>query len=65
MPLHDLDHSASPTIPPLIKAYLRVGAWVCGEPAWDPDFNTADLLMMLSLSRVDQRYVKHFMRNAA
>jgi putative hemolysin len=65
LPLHDLDHSVTPTIPPLIKAYLRVGAWVCGEPAWDPDFNTADLLIMLSMSRVNQRYVKHFMRNAA
>ena len=64
LPLHELDRSASPAIPPLIKAYLRVGAWVCGEPAWDPDFNTADLLMMLPLSRVDQRYAKHFMRNA-
>jgi putative hemolysin len=42
-----------------------VGAWVCGDPAWDPDFNTADLLMMLPLSRVDQRYAKHFMRHAA
>ncbi len=65
LPLHDLDRSASPVLPPLIKAYLRVGAWVCGEPSWDPDFNTADLLMMLSLSRVDQRYAKHFMRDAA
>jgi putative hemolysin len=65
LPLHDLDRSLSPVLPPLIKAYLRVGAWVCGEPSWDPDFNTADLLMMLSLSRVDRRYAKHFMRNAA
>lgn len=64
LPLHELDRSVSPAIPPLIKAYLRVGAWVCGEPAWDPDFNTADLLMMLPLSRVDERYAKHFMRNA-
>jgi putative hemolysin len=64
LPLHELDRSAPPSVPPLIKAYLRVGAWVCGEPAWDPDFNTADLLMMLPLSRVDQRYAKHFMRNA-
>jgi putative hemolysin len=65
LPLHELDRSAPPVIPPLIKAYLRVGAWVCGDPAWDPDFNTADLLMMLPLSRVDQRYARHFMRNAA
>jgi putative hemolysin len=62
--LHELDQDAAPSIPSLIKAYLRVGAYVCGEPAWDPDFNTADLLMLLPLSRMDQRYAKHFMRNA-
>ena len=28
------------------SGYLRVGAYVCGEPAWDPDFNTADLLLL-------------------
>jgi putative hemolysin len=65
LPLHELNCAAAPAIPPLIKAYLRVGAWICGEPAWDPDFNTADLLMLLPFSRVDQRYAKHFMRHAA
>jgi putative hemolysin len=64
LPLKQFDANAAPVIPPLIKAYLRVGAYVCGEPAWDPDFNTADLLMLLPLSRVDARYAKHFMRHA-
>jgi putative hemolysin len=65
LPLHELNQNAAPSIPPLLKAYLRVGAYVCGEPAWDPDFNTADLLILLPLSRVDGRYARHFMRNAA
>lgn len=65
LPLDQLDADVTPAVPPLIKAYLRVGAWICGEPAWDPDFNTADLLMMLPLSRLDQRYARHFMRHAA
>jgi putative hemolysin len=65
LPLQQLNAEVTPVIPPLIKAYLRVGAWICGEPAWDPDFNTADLLMMLPLSRLDQRYARHFMRHAA
>jgi putative hemolysin len=47
--------------PPLIKGYLRAGAWICGEPAWDPDFNTADLPVLLPVSRLDARYAKHFM----
>lgn len=48
-------------IPPLIKGYLRVGAYVCGEPAWDPEFNTADLLIMMPMARVDMRYARHFL----
>jgi len=60
LPLHELDQNAAPTIEPLINAYLRVGAYVCGEPAWDPDFNTADLLMLLPASRADARYAKYF-----
>ena len=49
-------------IPPLIKGYLRAGVYVCGEPSWDPDFNTADLLVMLPMSRINSRYVKHFVK---
>ena len=47
-------------MPPLIKGYLRIGARVCGEPAWDPDFNTADFLLWLSLERMSARYARHF-----
>ncbi len=49
-------------LPPLIKGYLKVGAYVCSAPAWDPDFNTADLLMMLPVARMDPRYPRHFLR---
>ena len=45
----------------LIRAYLRAGAWICGEPAWDPDFNTADLPILLPMARLDNRYAKHFL----
>ena len=47
-------------VPALLKGYLRLGAWVCGEPAWDPEFNTADLLVLLSLERLETRYARHF-----
>ena len=52
--------SARARIPALLKGYLRLGAWVCGEPAWDPEFNTADLLVLLSLERLEARYARHF-----
>jgi putative hemolysin len=52
--------AATAVVPPLIKGYLRLGARVCGEPAWDPDFNTADFLMWLALDRLQPRYARHF-----
>jgi putative hemolysin len=48
-------------MPPLLKGYLRLGAWVCGAPAHDPDFRVADLFVLLSLDRVDPRYLRHFL----
>jgi putative hemolysin len=61
LPLAALDRDVAALPPPLVKGYIRVGAWICGAPAWDPDFNTADLLMLLPLSRMDVRYARHFM----
>ena len=48
-------------LPPLLRGYLRLGAWVCGPPAHDPDFGVADLFVLLSLDRVDPRYLRHFL----
>lgn len=57
--------SAAPVaLPPLIKGYLRLGAQVCGEPAWDPVFNVADLFMLLSLDRLTARPARRFMPRA-
>jgi len=50
-------------LPPLIKGYLNIGARICGEPAWDPDFNTADLPVLLSVSNMTQRYKSHLVKN--
>jgi putative hemolysin len=50
-----------PAVPPLLRGYLRLGAWVCGEPAHDPDFAVADFFVLLSLDRVDPRYLRHFL----
>jgi putative hemolysin len=61
LPLAALDRDVEAQPPALVKGYIRVGAYVCGAPAWDPDFNTADLLMLLPLSRMDARYARHFM----
>lgn len=51
-------------IPGLVKAYVRLGARVCGAPAWDPDFKTADLLMLLPMAELNTRYVERILRDA-
>ncbi len=61
-PLHEDPLHGEVVVPALIKGYLRSGAWICGEPAWDPDFHSADLFMMLPLSRMDSRYARHYLR---
>ncbi len=51
-------------VPPLLRGYLRLGAWIGGEPAHDPDFGVADFFVLLSLDRVDPRYLRHFLGEA-
>ncbi len=49
-------------MPPLIKAYLRFGATVCGEPAWDEAFQTADVLMLLPMAAMAPRFRARLLR---
>jgi putative hemolysin len=63
LPLEALDADRDVSAPPLIKGYLRLGAYVCGDPAWDPDFNTADLLMLLPVTNINHRYARHFLKH--
>ncbi len=62
LPVGDLRHDMQVEAPPLIKGYLRCGAKVLGAPAWDPDFNTADLPMLLRIEDLPARYRQHFVR---
>ena len=52
-------------LPSLLKRYLNMGAFVCGEPCFDRDFNTADLFILLDRSKINKRYVRHFLSNKA
>jgi len=61
LPLRDTAANPPASVPPLLKGYLRAGAYICGDPAWDPDFNSADLLVLLPLARVEARYARHFL----
>lgn len=49
-------------MPPLLKAYLKLGAWIAGEPCLDPDFNVADFFILLDVNNLNTRYHRHFMQ---
>lgn len=61
-PLDQFEPGHVPRVPPLLKGYLRSGGWVCGEPAWDKEFNTADFFMLLPLAKLDSRYARHYLK---
>ncbi len=65
LPLETLNQNLDVILPPLIKGYLRLGAYIAGEPAFDAEFNTADLFILLPVSRINARFAKHFMRQAS
>ncbi len=64
LPVDALEHHLTVEPPALIKGYLRLGAKILGAPAWDPDFNTADLPMMRRIADLPPRYRKHFLGGA-
>jgi putative hemolysin len=61
LPIAELQRDLRVEAPALIRGYLRCGAQVLGPPAWDPDFNTADLPMMMRMEDMPARYRRHFL----
>lgn len=62
-----LDDIAAPeriTIPPLLRGYLRMGAMICGEPAYDAEFGVADFVALQGLRSANKRYLER-LRSAA
>jgi putative hemolysin len=47
--------------PPLLRGYLRLGAQVGSNPAWDQDFGAADFPVLLDYQQVPDRYLTHFL----
>jgi putative hemolysin len=60
LPVAELRSDLAVEPPPLIKGYLRCGGKLLGAPAWDPDFGTADLPLMLRIGDLPARYRRHF-----
>jgi putative hemolysin len=52
--------SAWRELPPLIKGYLRAGAFVGDGAVIDPRFGTTDVLIVLPVAGINPRYIRHF-----
>lgn len=52
----------SPAVPKLLRAYLSLGAKVCGPPAIDREFRTIDFLTLLDLETVADSVRDRFLR---
>jgi putative hemolysin len=50
-------------LPPLLAAYLRLGALIGGEPSWDPEFGTADFFMIVSVDKMAARYARRYLKD--
>jgi len=52
-------------LPPLIKGYLRVGAFVGDGAVIDHQFGTIDVLIVMPVSAINERYLGHFGADAS
>jgi putative hemolysin len=50
-------------LPPLIKGYLRLGAYVGDGAVIDHQFGTIDVLIVLPVAAIKARYITHFGAN--
>ncbi|WP_431042058.1 GNAT family N-acetyltransferase [Streptomyces sp. P1-3] len=48
-------------LPPLLRGYLRIGAWMCGAPHHERDFGDADFFVLLDTERINDRYRRYFL----
>jgi len=60
VPRMEIPENVTAQLPPLLKAYMRLGARICGEPSWDPLFNVADVFILLRREQLCPRYARHF-----
>ena len=54
------ERDAMRTLPPLVKGYVRAGAYIGDGAVIDPQFNTTDVLIVLPVADMNQRYVSYF-----
>jgi putative hemolysin len=61
MPKEAVSHRAAlKALPPLVKGYLRAGAYVGDGAVIDRQFGTTDVLIILPVAAIKTRYVEYF-----
>lgn len=61
IPAEKLDMKAAlKSMPPLIKGYMRLGAYVGDGAVVDTQFGTTDVLIVLPVANINPRYFGHF-----
>ena len=55
---------ANQMLPPLIKGYLRVGAFVGDGAVVDPQFNTTDVAIIVKTDMITDKYYRHYERQS-
>ena len=63
--LDEIPAPARPMIPPLMRGYLRLGARICGEAAYDAEFGVGDFPALLDKRQADTRYLRRLRSVAA
>ncbi len=61
LPVYDGAPCAACAMPPLIRAYLRLGARIAGDACLDRELMVADLPIHLARAKVAPRYARHFL----
>jgi putative hemolysin len=66
MPKHLINPKAAlHELPPLIKGYLRIGAYIGDGAVIDHQFGTTDVLIVMPVSAINARYIDHFGADAS
>jgi L-ornithine Nalpha-acyltransferase len=64
LPAEAIDHRAAlKQLPPLLKAYLRMGGMIGDGAVIDWQFNTIDVCLVLPTARVQANYQRHYRLN--
>ena len=65
LPIESLSDTRRVQPPPVLKSFLDRGAWLCGEPAFDPEREHAAFPLLLPLARMQDRHARRFLAEAA